>query len=389
MNRRDCLFALCQLPLVAAVGCTTRGSLVPAASASRTRWNVTDSEALDALCFLGPLSGDPFYTDNYPEELARFLPGFSAEALGTVQQLKASAKEQSCLLGPFLCMVFSAGPSETLADLRGSLAQAEQRLLPRYRTSPYWDDKEWAWFIEARPALTRVLDALAAADFPAFRRHFLGDRVERRATALRQRLTGVDIIAEQERLLGRRLQPDITIHLMHFSKPHGIKIIGQRFISHLDYSDETVIRIAAHEILHPPFDVEHPAIRDALEVLRRDPLLTRIVAEHDPSFGYTTLDGLFDEDTAEALDQLIGERIGVARSAGERWRGADGGMHVLAAGLYGLLKADGFDRTGGTIQDWLGRAARDGRLAPDSLHPAAASVLGLPSDRLWSPATQP
>ncbi|WAS90999.1 hypothetical protein [Nannocystis punicea] len=387
MNRRDCLFALCRLPLVAAVGCATRGSLVPAASASRTRWNVTDSEGLDALCFLGPLSGDPFYTDNYPGELARFLPGFSAEAIGTVQQLKASAKEQSGLLGPFLCMVFSAGPSETLADLRGSLAEAEQRLLPRYRTSPYWDDKEWAWFIEARPALTRVLDALAAADFPVFRRHFLGDRVERRVAALRQRLTGVDIIAEQERLLGRRLQPDITIHLVHFSRPHGIKIIGQRFISHLDYPDETVIRIAAHEILHPPFDVEHPAIRDALEVLRRDPLLTRIVAEHDPSFGYTTLDGLFDEDTAEALDQLISERIGVARSAGERWRGVDDGMHVLAAGLYGLLKTDGFDRTGGAIQDWLGRAARDGRLAPDSLHPAAASVLGLPSDRLWSPAT--
>lgn len=389
MNRRDCLSALFQLPLVAAVGCATRGSLVPAAPAPRTRWDVTDSEGLDALCFLGPLSGDPFYTHNYPEELARFLPRFSAEAIGTLQQLKASAKEQGSLLGPFLCVVFSAGPSGTLADLRGSLAEAEQRLLPRFRSSPYWDDREWAWFIEARPALTRVLDALAAADFPAFRRHFLGDRVERRVAALRQRLTGVDIIAEQERLLGRRLQPDITIHLMHFSKPHGIKVIGQRFIAHLDYSDETVIRIAAHEILHPPFDVEHPSIRHALEVLRRDPLLARIVAEHDPSFGYATLDGLFDEDTAEALDQLISERVGVARLAGERWRGADDGMHVLAAGLYGLLKADGFDRTGGAIQDWLGRAARDGRLAPDSLHPAAASVLGLPSDRLWSPATQP
>ena len=37
-----------------------------------------------------------------------------------------------------------------------------------------------------------------------------------------------------------------------------------------------------------------------------------------------------------------------------------------------------FDRTGGAIQDWLGRAARDGRLAPDSLHASAATVLALP-----------
>ncbi|MCY1009479.1 hypothetical protein OV079_28725 [Nannocystis pusilla] len=129
MNRRDCLFALGRLPLVAAVGCATRGSLVPAAPAPRTRWNVTASEALDALCFLGPLSGDPFYTDHYREELAQFLPGFSAEAVGIVQQLKASAKEHGDLLGPFLCLVFSAGPGDTLADLRGSLAEAEQQLL--------------------------------------------------------------------------------------------------------------------------------------------------------------------------------------------------------------------------------------------------------------------
>jgi hypothetical protein len=62
---------------------------------------------------------------------------------------------------------------------------------------------------------------------------------------------------------------------------------------------------------------------------------------------------------------------------------------VLAAGLYGLLKADGFHLHGGAIQDWLGRAAREGRLAPESLHATAATVLALPRDRLWDPPTKP
>ena len=390
MNRRDCLSALFHLPLLAAVGCASRS--LPASSmptSPRTRWKVAGSEGLDLLCFLGPLSGDSFYARYYPEELARIGPRLDAEVVSTLQRLKASSSSQNRLLGPYLCMLFSAGPTGTLAELRGAFANAEQRLLPGYRASPYWDAEAWAWFLEARPALTRVFEALATADFPTLRQEVVGERVERRAVALRQRLAGVDVIAEQERLLGRQLQRDISIDLMHFSKPHGIKVIGQRFLTHLDYSDELVIRNAAHEILHPPFDVKHPDIVEALAVLRRDSLLTRIVADHDPQFGYTTLEGLFDEDTAEALEQLINERLGVAVPAGERWRRADDGMHVLAAGLYGLLKADGFDRNGGAIQDWLGRAAREGRLAPESLHATAATVLALPRDRLWDPPTKP
>lgn len=386
MNRRDCLWALLALPFAATVGCASRSPRpASAASPSRTRWKVAGSEGMDALCFLNPLSGDSFYTRFYAEELARFSPRFPSDAVTALQQLKASSKAQDRMMGPFLCVVFSAGPTQTLADLRDSLTNAEARLLPGFRASPYWKPEAWDWFLTARPELARVLDALAAADFPTFRRDVLGDRVEQRAAALRQRLAGVDVIAEQERLLGHPLKEDIAIDLLHFSKPHGIKVIGQRFLTHLTYSDEMVIRHAAHEILHPPFDVAHPSIRAALEVLRRDPLLTRIVADHDPAFGYTTLEGLFDEDTAEALEQLITERLGVAVPARERWRKADDGMHVLAAGLYGLLKADGFEREGGVIQDWLGRAANTGRLKPASLHASAAGVLGLPAEHLWMP----
>ncbi|MCY1077272.1 hypothetical protein [Archangium lansingense] len=388
MNRRDCLLTLAALPIAAAATLSPRGARAGVPSTPRTRWLVSASEGLDALCFLGPLSGDPFYARYYSDELAQIVPKLGADIIGTLQQLKASAGSRNVMLGPFLSVVFSAGSTATLAQVRKALDEAEQLLFPGFRASAYWNEKSWAWMIDSRPALQRVLAALAAADFPALRQKVIGDRAERRIAALRQRLAGIDVIAEQERLLGRRLEPAITIELLHFSKPHGIKVIGQRFLTHLDYADEVVIRNAAHEMLHPPFDVESPPIRAALSVLERDPLLARIVTEHNPSFGYTTLEGLFNEDTAEALDQLVSERLGVAKPAGERWRKHDDGMHVLAAGLYGLLKAEGYDKTGGVIQDWLGRAAKDGRLAPASLHAAAASVLKLPKERLWTPPAQ-
>jgi hypothetical protein len=131
--------------------------------------------------------------------------------------------------------------------------------------------------------------------------------------------------------------------------------------------------------------MDGPAAKAALAVLGRDALLTRIVAEHDKAFGYNSLEGLLNEDTVQALEQIVSERLGVAVPAAARWSKADGGMHVLAAGLYGLLKAEGYDRTGGNIANWMQDAARTGKLAPASLHAAAAGVLQLPQDRLWTP----
>jgi hypothetical protein len=237
--------------------------------------------------------------------------------------------------------------------------------------------------ISGRDDLLAVLRGLRDADFPDLRRRFIGPRLEARVPALSTRLATLDVIAEQERLIGHPLDPGIEIILLWFSKPHGTRIQGQRFLSHVDYPDELTIRIAAHEILHPPFAMDGRTAKAAIALLERDPLLSRIVAEHDRAFGYNTMEGLLNEDTVQALDQLISERLSVARPAATRWAEADDGMHVLAAGLYGMLKAEGYDRRGGNIEHWMADAVKTGKLAPERLHAAAARVLGRPADQLW------
>ena len=371
MNRRALLLAALASPLVAAAPPT----------ATRTRWIVSTSEAFDALCFLGPLSGKPFYARYYEAELAAFsLP---ADGRAALDSLQAEADAANQLLGPDLCTLCSGAPVRTLAELTRAIVAAETAILPPYKASAYWDEENWTGFLARRERLLIVLRALQAAGFPALRERFMGEKAKARVAALSARLAGVDVIAEQERLLGHALEPSIEIVLMWFSKPHGIRIQGQRFLSHLDYPDELSIRIAGHEILHPPFDMDGPEARAALAVLGQDALMTRIVAEHDPAFGYNSLEGLLNEDTVQALDQIIAERLGVATPPAVRWAQSDDGMHVLAAGLYGLLKAGGYDRTGGNIAAWMLDAARTGKLAPARLHPAAAAVLNRPTDTLW------
>jgi hypothetical protein len=136
-------------------------------------------------------------------------------------------------------------------------------------------------------------------------------------------------------------------------------------------------------MLHPPVPMDGPAATAALAVFARDPLMVKIVRDHDPRWGYTTLKGMLDEDLVQALDQLISEALGVGRSPADRWREADDGMHVIAAGLYGLLRQDRWIEKGGSIEQWLADAAGRGRLDSAAFHPIAARVLERPVDALW------
>lgn len=359
------------------------GLALPAAAKTRTRWTVRGSEGFDALCFLGPLSGKDFYARYYRQELAAFLPRFNPAARRALAALQSFADGKGQLLGPGLCTIFSGGPDATLDDLIAALDAAETRLQPSLHRSLYWDDADWAAFLAGRPQLRTVLTGLREAGFSALRRKSLALRLESRAPTLQRKVAGLDVIAEQERLLGRRLDPSIEVILLWFSKPHGIRIQGQRFLTHVDYPDTIVLQNAAHEILHPPFSMDGPAAKAALGVLAADPLLTRVIAEHNHDFGYNQLDGLLNEDAVQALEQIVSERLGFAGLAARRWAEADDGMHILAAGLYGLLKADGYDRTGGNLERWMMAAARSGKLAPAPLHAAAATVLEIPIDKLW------
>lgn len=84
---------------------------------------------------------------------------------------------------------------------------------------------------------------------------------------------------------------------------------------------------------------------------------------HDPDYGYNSFEGLVEEDCVQALDQIVEERMGVARPVGQRWLEADDGLHILAAALYVLMKRDGYDRTGGNFSEWLARPETVSRLA--------------------------
>jgi hypothetical protein len=96
------------------------------------------------------------------------------------------------------------------------------------------------------------------------------------------------------------------------------------------------------------------------------------VQHHDPSFGYNTTAGYIEEDSVQALEQLVSEKFGVGRNACEYWKQQDGGMHVLAAAIYVDYKRASSSNPEPYSQ-WFVRAVKDGQLRGNNLQQTVQS----------------
>ncbi|HET6330140.1 MAG TPA: hypothetical protein VFF76_05060 [Holophagaceae bacterium] len=320
----------------------------------------------DALCFVGVLTGDPFYTGQYTEEYARFSALMTDEDRAAFKEVQRIVKDEGKdLPGPFFTLYLSASGAETLEGMQAALADPA-KLREAFKKTAYYDENDWnTTFDPARPALIRCLGFLKRVGFDDIWHKEYEPKILARIHDLDKRIGGAKFLDQQAKLLGfQPVEGRMTAYLGYFPKPHGIRITGPRYITSWDYPLDIILRNAVHEPMHPPFQhPDDPALWPALAPLKSDAGFMRALEHHDPAFGYNTFEGLVEEDCVQALEQIINERIGVASPAGEHWKRSDGGMHILAAAIYQLMKDDGYDKRGGSFQAWLTDSKTVQRLA--------------------------
>jgi len=382
MDRRQFL----NLATMLAIGSMSRGRAAFAVTDPMlTKWDVYLSEGMDAVAFLGALAGQPMYLAEYTEEAAAFGPRLPKPISADLAKLPGEAeKSEFGLLWPNLLNLLSGADLTSIDDVIRATASPEAAVLPSFRASSYWDEPSWRWFLTVADRLQAVFTAMRDGAFAAFRTDLLKQHdFVKKTDQMRAAIARYDVIRAVTKLTGRQYQPTIQIVSLYFVKPHGVKIQGQRFLTSPDYDPTAQVRIAAHELLHPPVPMEGPVAKAALAILAKDAVMNRIVTQHNRDFGYNSLDGYFNEDLCQAVDQLVIEGFGVAHNPADRWRAADDGMHVLAAAFYGMLREDQWQLTGGSLEQWLSSAIKRGRLTPANLHSTAARVLERPPDHLW------
>lgn len=380
------VFRFCLLLLAGTLFAVNPAAVAGETLPAHTEWRVTAAEGMDALLLIGAAGGDVMQSTIYAEEIAFVRDSISEEGWAAMQQLdKALRQDAGQLTGPALAYAFSAGPLATLDEVIASAADPVGRLKPGLMTSPHWDPDEFEAARGMMPVVHTALTALRDMGFEAWYAKTQRPSVE---AAIEHNLAAVspfDIIPEQSRLLGRELDPSVEILVVAFARPYGIRILGQRFVAWYGWDGETQLRIAAHEIFHPPYDPDDAEFKALLAELEQDPWMRSIVEDHDPKFGYNSFMGVVNEGSTQALDQVVSERLGFAEDPGERWRESDGGMHMLAAALYQAMVEDGFADTGGVYADWFKSALRGGQLTPARVRRRAAAVVGQDAVDAWGP----
>jgi hypothetical protein len=346
-----------------------------------TDWELKPSLKYDTLCLLNVLSGDPYYLHYYQAEYDRFHPLFTADENAAFAQLKHVIKDEgSGIISAELALYYSVVDDETLPAMIRTAHDSTAMQAALKKTS-YWDDDGWKNYEAARPALETALRALDRVGFPDYWQKSAKPGIEQRIAQLTPDLSRYNIIPVIEQDLGSRLpSPTITVYLLAYSEPHGIRITGLRFLTHESYPFKIVLHNAIHEPMHPPYNASDPKVRKAIELLSNDPLIEDKVKHHDPSFGYNTAAGYIEEDSVQALEQIIAEQFGVARDAREYWKEQDGGMHVLAVAIYTGYKA-ALQRGPETYSDWFVHAVEKGELRGDKLQATVKNFFAEPAPR--------
>jgi hypothetical protein len=326
-----------------------------------THWNVMPSFTFDALCWLNVLTGDPFYVRYYPQEYEAFKPRLTPAAVEALSGLKTKVKDQGHIISAFLCLYFSATVTttdQTLTDLSNTVEDSSTmyRVL---KASPYYDAKEWHCYESIRPELKILLNFLRENGFAEHWHSTIFPHVQQRIAILQEELAPFNVIIEDEAMLGFALPSDeITVYVLHYVQPHGMRILGTRFLTDVTNGTSIQVRTAVHEMFHPPYDPHSAQVQECLLQLEADTFLKEAFVNHNPDYGYNSFEGFIEEDCVRALDQIVNEKFGIATEARERWRTEDEGMHVFAACLYAAMQEEQYNQRGEVFEQFLARMVR-------------------------------
>jgi hypothetical protein len=326
---------------------------------------------LDTVCLLNVLTGDPFYVRYYKDEYARFKPQLTPAAGTALANLKRKIKDENKnIISSFLALYFSATDDKTLDDMLDTVKNSEG-MRKNLKKTIYYSESGWQLYESVSEDLRTVFLFLKSIQFESYWRQNILPKVESKIAEIRKDLPKYNVINEDEKLLGFRLPSnELTVYILNYSQPHGIRVTGMRFLTDAAYPFRIVLRNAVHEPMHPPYSLNNDReLKEALDLLRADAFLMDKINNHNPAFGYNSSEGFIEEDCVQSLEQVVNEKFKVEVEAHKRWKENDGGMHVFAVALYSVMKDENFNEGHESLRDFLIRMIRSGKLAAGRIKP--------------------
>lgn len=239
-----------------------------------TQWKLKPSLKYDVLCLLNILTGDPYYLKYYADEYNQLKTQITPEASKALYRLKDAIKDKNQgIISAYLCLYFSAVPDSTLQQMKQTTEHPEQ-LQENFRQTIYYSEAGWQLFDSVREDLSIIFSYLIDTHFEKYWQDTIAPKCFARISEIEKVLPQYNVVRQDEEVLGKALSSNqITVNMLYYSKPHGIKVTGTEFLTNQDWPFRIVLRNAAHEMMHPPFDWNDKRLMAALTTLKADSFL--------------------------------------------------------------------------------------------------------------------
>jgi len=287
---------------------------------------VKDCYNLDLLNFLNVLTADKFYVNCHKRAFKKYYPQITDKTKQNIQEIVRI--HGSTRLGPYLSLIISAVPgfdNINLIELLGNVDELEEY----FSKFSYYDSQEW---MKKKSIFNLLIEVLKDIEQTDFREKWFQKKlpqINSKKLEIMQFANNFHLYDEVEAMLGVKKSNDDTIlYLCSFARPHGIKICGSKFISDISYSKQLTLRIAIHELFHPPYNSKN--IESELQCIAKDNLIDTSFKNQLPCFAYSEIFGFIEENVVEAMELFISKKIGLIHDELLYLKRHDNGSHVFS-----------------------------------------------------------
>jgi hypothetical protein len=170
-----------------------------------------------------------FYQSDYDRLFPKLRPRERAAFMGLKRRIK---DQNGGIISAQLALYFSATDAETLEDMI-RVVKDSSAMRRNLKATPYYSDEGWKLYDESRVDLETAFKALQRIHFEADWEKQVEPKIEKSRAAIAQDLPRFNVVPKVEAVLGSpRPSNKITVYLLYYSQPHGIKITGTRFLTH-------------------------------------------------------------------------------------------------------------------------------------------------------------
>jgi hypothetical protein len=299
-----------------------------------THWEIKTSSALDGVCLLNTLTGDPYYLQFYTDDYNKWTDILKSKADKNITLLYKMKTKRGIIISSYLTYMLGSNPDTTIIDLKYRFENDFSSIKTQLKKSGNYNNLNWLYFRLYKKEIKGYLELLSNANFDSIYYQDIKPDIQHNIDSLASKISGFNIVPYIENFFGEQLESDtITIYLLNFTKPHGISIGNNRFITYYNYNIKIYINNAIHEVLHKPVN-NFLSNTNYIKELKKDTFIYNAFLNHDKNFGYNNFFAAIEESCVRFLEQAISEKLGTSYNAKERWKNDDKGMHVFAAILY-------------------------------------------------------